>query len=351
MILRTHKKSSYAVISNEPLNDSGLSWEARGLLAYLLSKPDGWQVSIHDLLKQKNDAGRYGSGRDKVYRMLNELKTKGYLYRVRINGAGGKFEVVNTIYESPSLNPHHSVEESTVNGLSVHGLSVSGSTVSGSTVSGSTVHKESTDLLSTDLLSTDLSNSPSHEKSQEKEDSLRQPAHFSGFNALWNPKDSKHSSASIDAIQTVLRTQIKGLSIGESLTHNACSLLDHAVSSDELLDVYAGILMALIKTAKSVKPDTLLRDYIMLILIQREYPKRHLAVDIPDLFGDAEDSWWTNFGVGSKKGVWPSQIVSGIRNAWSWDDKGRPVDTSVQKHEKKPSNINRLDKLVSKYQN
>ena len=49
-IVRIQKrKNPYVQIDHRPLNDERLTWEARGVLGYLLSKPDTWEVNIKDL--------------------------------------------------------------------------------------------------------------------------------------------------------------------------------------------------------------------------------------------------------------------------------------------------------------
>lgn len=77
------------------LNDSRLSWEARGLLAYLLSKPDNWRVS-RDALASQGPAGR-----DKIGRILKELKEIGYLQIDQRRDENGQFIYENIIRESP----------------------------------------------------------------------------------------------------------------------------------------------------------------------------------------------------------------------------------------------------------
>ena len=95
-IIRVIKDKGYAVISNKPLQNKELSWEARGLLAYLLSKPDDWMVRNYDLYKQSP------AGRTKVDRILRELKEHGHLVRKTIkNKETGNLEWVSTVYETP----------------------------------------------------------------------------------------------------------------------------------------------------------------------------------------------------------------------------------------------------------
>lgn len=96
MIIRTVKQAGeFAILPKAMLNSDSLSWEARGMLGYLLEKPDGWQISLTNLV-------RNGPAKaDKVRRILSELEDAGYLVRRRTNGDGGAFKWDSEIYESP----------------------------------------------------------------------------------------------------------------------------------------------------------------------------------------------------------------------------------------------------------
>lgn len=58
--------------------DSRLSWAARGMLIFLLGKPDDWEVSVSHLIKQTTQTAKH-SGRDAVYGLLAELEVAGYV--------------------------------------------------------------------------------------------------------------------------------------------------------------------------------------------------------------------------------------------------------------------------------
>ena len=45
-VFRIRKTSNYVSISRFTLEDKRLSWEARGLHAFLLAKPDDWKTCI-----------------------------------------------------------------------------------------------------------------------------------------------------------------------------------------------------------------------------------------------------------------------------------------------------------------
>jgi hypothetical protein len=122
--IRVKKDGHYFAVSNVPFNDERLSWEARGVMGYLLSKPDNWTISRTDLIK-RGDAGR-----EKIQRILKELERCGYVTRTRCKKEDGTFYYETTITECPA-----------VNGFAVHG----------STAHGETVHIISTDLTNTEL--------------------------------------------------------------------------------------------------------------------------------------------------------------------------------------------------------
>lgn len=67
--------------------DSRLSWAARGLLIYLLGKPDDWEVSVSHLTKQTSQTAKH-SGRDAVYGLLAELEAAGYLRKQPVRSEG-----------------------------------------------------------------------------------------------------------------------------------------------------------------------------------------------------------------------------------------------------------------------
>lgn len=83
-ILKKKKKNNYTSISNGFLQDNSLSFEARGLGASLLSRPDDWEININALMAEGN------IGRDKVRKIINELIQAGYMYKSQ-SRTSGKF--------------------------------------------------------------------------------------------------------------------------------------------------------------------------------------------------------------------------------------------------------------------
>lgn len=87
----------YRMISRAAMEDERLSFESRGVLAYILVKPDIWRVHVADLRKAGN------VGRDKIYRILNELIAFGYVVReVERKNDGTIGDTIYRVNEKPT---------------------------------------------------------------------------------------------------------------------------------------------------------------------------------------------------------------------------------------------------------
>lgn len=76
--LLTNKLSNrFSIIPNDVIEHANISWGAKGLLTYLLSRPDGWQFFVGDLLK------RAQSSVYEIRKLLAELEKAGLLKRER----------------------------------------------------------------------------------------------------------------------------------------------------------------------------------------------------------------------------------------------------------------------------
>jgi hypothetical protein len=98
-IIRCEKNHAnpYVMIDRRVAEDAALSWKAKGLMSYLLSRPDNWQVRIDDLIKRSAD------GETAVRSALRELEAHGYIVRERLTEPqSGRFAGIRlTIYERP----------------------------------------------------------------------------------------------------------------------------------------------------------------------------------------------------------------------------------------------------------
>lgn len=98
--IQKNRENPYVMLDKFSINDSGLSWKAKGLLAYLLSKPDDWIVKEHDLVAHATD------GRDSVRAAIRELEAAGYLARGarRRDDKGRLYEREYRVFERPSVD-------------------------------------------------------------------------------------------------------------------------------------------------------------------------------------------------------------------------------------------------------
>ncbi len=103
-IIRAPRRQRFLVVDQRVVEDERLSWAARGVVCYLLSRPGNWKVLPKDLQK------RGDLGRDGIYRVLRELLKVGYAEYHRIRDAPDSDRVrirggVYIIHEVP-LSPH-----------------------------------------------------------------------------------------------------------------------------------------------------------------------------------------------------------------------------------------------------
>ncbi|KKL58194.1 hypothetical protein LCGC14_2227850 [marine sediment metagenome] len=92
------KKNPYFLAHTSTINDSRLSNRAKGLLCYLISKPDNWYVNYKDLVNSSQD------GITAVRSTIRELIETGYLVRSQLRQDNGRFGFYDfTIYEKPQI--------------------------------------------------------------------------------------------------------------------------------------------------------------------------------------------------------------------------------------------------------
>lgn len=73
----------FTVLDNASIDDTSLSWKAKGLFTYLWRQPDDWNFYAKEVAKHSK------GGIHQVYTGLDELEKAGYLYRKRHrNGLG-----------------------------------------------------------------------------------------------------------------------------------------------------------------------------------------------------------------------------------------------------------------------
>lgn len=95
-----NKENPYVILNKRILEDCDLSWTAKGLWSYLMSRPDNWNVSVSHL---KTIFKGKGGGEKAIYSILNELIKAGYCVRNTFrhpNGLYAKMEYVITEFKN-----------------------------------------------------------------------------------------------------------------------------------------------------------------------------------------------------------------------------------------------------------
>jgi hypothetical protein len=82
VIKRNKRSTPFVQIDKRPLQNKELSWKAKGILAYILSLPDNWQLYLNELKEHATD------GRDSTASGFKELIEAGYIVKSRIRKAG-----------------------------------------------------------------------------------------------------------------------------------------------------------------------------------------------------------------------------------------------------------------------
>ena len=72
-----NKKENFTSIHNKLINDSKISLKAKGIMLYMLSKPENWKYNPKEIAKNSKD------GLDSVYSGIKELMESGYISRIR----------------------------------------------------------------------------------------------------------------------------------------------------------------------------------------------------------------------------------------------------------------------------
>ena len=91
-----NKENPYLIMNKTCLNDNRLSLKAKGLLCYLLSKPDNWYVSTYDLIKNNSN------GIESIRSTIKELIKFGYMEKHQFRNHNGRYYHYNyLVYEVP----------------------------------------------------------------------------------------------------------------------------------------------------------------------------------------------------------------------------------------------------------
>ncbi len=91
------RDKGYTQVSNTLLMDKTISLKAKGLFAFMDSKPDGWNFTIRSMAEQLKE------GEDSIKSAIKELKQAGYIRYHKQSDGHGIYELI----DDPKVeNPH-----------------------------------------------------------------------------------------------------------------------------------------------------------------------------------------------------------------------------------------------------
>ncbi|HEC2213249.1 TPA: conserved phage C-terminal domain-containing protein [Staphylococcus delphini] len=113
---RVYKESgNFVTVHKHFIYDSNLSAKAKGILLYLLSRPDDWKIYTSEIEKNMSD------GQKSINSGVNELIKNKYIHRTQKRNETGVFKGYEyLVYEKPTEMPFSE------NGLSANGFSENG---------------------------------------------------------------------------------------------------------------------------------------------------------------------------------------------------------------------------------
>lgn len=94
-ILRKQKHDNFTVVNNYFIEDINLKPDCKGILLYMLSKPDDWKFNYTNFTKS------LGIGEKAVRTLLKKLEKYKYLKRDRLRDKNGQYEWNYFVFEEP----------------------------------------------------------------------------------------------------------------------------------------------------------------------------------------------------------------------------------------------------------
>lgn len=102
------KRNGFTIINNGVLNNTQLSWKAKGLFAYLWSQSDSWNFYEVEVLKHSTD------GKASLKAGLKELESAGYLKRYRVRDGKGFLRESKWILSEEPMSDYPTLDNPTL---------------------------------------------------------------------------------------------------------------------------------------------------------------------------------------------------------------------------------------------
>ena len=97
-VIRVIKNKNYTTISNHLFKDKTISLKAKGLMAYLLSLPNDWNLSINGIVACSKE------GRRSIGNTIKELISAGYIERKQVRDKGKFIGYDYFVFEKPKCS-------------------------------------------------------------------------------------------------------------------------------------------------------------------------------------------------------------------------------------------------------
>lgn len=107
LIKRTKRNDNFTIVNNDILRNPNMSFEAKGMLCYILSLPDDWILHTSKLMSD------FKIGRHYLKRCFDEIEKCGYMKKKGVSkGKGGRFEgfeyeFYDTLITTPRVDSPH----------------------------------------------------------------------------------------------------------------------------------------------------------------------------------------------------------------------------------------------------
>ena len=118
-VIRVIKNKNYTTISNQLFKNKTISLKAKGLMAYLLSLPSDWDLSINGIVSTSIE------GRGAIGNIFKELIAAGYIERIQIRDKGKFVGYDYFVFEQPKSNKPITVKPITDKPLTENCIQVS----------------------------------------------------------------------------------------------------------------------------------------------------------------------------------------------------------------------------------
>lgn len=251
IVRRTSLKAGYTLIPNIGLEDPTLSAKAKGLLAYMLSKPNDWTFYQRELQEHFTD------GKDSIKSAMAELVHHGYIAKeARSRNSRGQLQESNwIIFDGPSPNAENPQQvETPVNQQSKNknaGISTFPPNADLPTLENPT--QENPQLLSTDLTNylQDQSNNnnddenrePQNPENQNQKPDQNQTPKYKDPITLYRENVVKFKPYEVETILDYLKAFTE-LSDNQNTANGIVSLaLKQALDNDSLKMSYVGAIL------------------------------------------------------------------------------------------------------------